>query len=106
MPARPIAITALPTHCEALTNAFDERAKKAFVPSAPAIDAAKRFLSAAETAHQSDASQHWLESAVGRATLPFVPTGVFVGATDTGMAAYAPGAHSIGQVIQQTQTLR
>jgi len=49
-------------------------------------------------------SPHWLESAVRRTALPFVLTGVFVSITGAAMAAYAPGAHSIGQVMQQTQT--
>jgi len=48
-------------------------------------------------------SPHWLESAVRRTALPFVLTGVFVSITGAAMAAYAPGAHSIGQVMQQTQ---
>jgi hypothetical protein len=45
-------------------------------------------------------SPHWLESAVRRTALPFVLTAVFVSATGAAMAAYAPGAHSIGQVMQ------
>ena len=45
-------------------------------------------------------SPHWLESAVRRTALPFVLTGVFVAITGAAMAAYAPGAHSIGQVMQ------
>ncbi|MBT9568351.1 MAG: hypothetical protein IV085_08640 [Thiobacillus sp.] len=44
-------------------------------------------------------SPHWLESAVRRTALPFMLTGVFVAATGAAMAAYAPGAHSIGQVM-------
>lgn len=51
-------------------------------------------------------SPHWLESAVRRTALPFVLTGVFVSITGAAMAAYAPGAHSIGQVIQLPQTQR
>lgn len=51
-------------------------------------------------------SPHWLESAVRRTALPFVLTGVFVAATGAAMAAYAPGAQSIGQVMQNTQTKR
>jgi hypothetical protein len=38
---------------------------------------------------------------VRRTALPFVLTGVFVSITGAAMAAYAPGAHSIGQVIQR-----
>jgi len=45
-------------------------------------------------------SPHWLESGVRRTALPFVLTGVFVSLTGAAMAAYAPGAHSIGQVVQ------
>ena len=104
MPAGPVAITALPTRYEPLTNAFGEKAETTFVPSATEIDAAKRFLSAAESAHQADASQHRLESAVGRTALPFVPTGVFVGATGAAIAVYAPGTQSIRQVVQHTST--
>jgi hypothetical protein len=51
-------------------------------------------------------SPHWLESAVRRTALPFVLTGVFVSITGMAMAAYAPGAHSIGQVIQHTPAQR
>ena len=49
-------------------------------------------------------SPHWVESAVRRTALPFALTAVFVSATGAAMAAYAPGAHSIGQVVQHTQT--
>ncbi len=45
-------------------------------------------------------SPHWLESAVRHTALPFVLTGVFVAATGAAMVAYAPGAQSIGQVMQ------
>ena len=51
-------------------------------------------------------SPHWLESAVRRTALPFVLTGVFVSATGAAMAAYAPGAHSIGQVMQHQSNSR
>ena len=51
-------------------------------------------------------SQHWLESAVRRTALPFMLTGVFVAATGAAMAAYAPGAHSIGQVMVHAQSQR
>lgn len=51
-------------------------------------------------------SPHWLESAVRRTALPFVLTGVFVAATGATMAAYAPGAQSIGQVLHQPRTQR
>lgn len=51
-------------------------------------------------------SPHWLESAVRRTALPFVLTGIFVSATGAAMAAYAPGAHSIGQVIEHSAPTR
>lgn len=51
-------------------------------------------------------SPHWLESAVRRTALPFVLTGVFASATGAAMAAYAPGAQSIGQVIHYHQPNR
>jgi hypothetical protein len=51
-------------------------------------------------------SAHWLESAIRRTALPFVLTGVFVSITGAAMAAYAPGAHSIGEVMQHTRTQR
>jgi hypothetical protein len=46
---------------------------------------------------------HWLGSAVRRTALPFVLTGVFVAAAGAAMAAYAPGAQSIGQVVHHHQ---
>lgn len=51
-------------------------------------------------------SPHWIESAVRRTALPFVLTGIFVAATGAAMAAYAPGAHSIGQVIEHSALAR
>lgn len=51
-------------------------------------------------------SPHWIQSAVRRTALPFMLTGVFVSATGAAMAAYAPGAQSISQVIHHTQTQR
>jgi hypothetical protein len=51
-------------------------------------------------------SPHWLESAVRRTALPFLLTGVFVAATGAAMAAYAPGAQSIGQVVHHQQPKR
>jgi hypothetical protein len=50
---------------------------------------------------QATDSPHWLESAVRRTALPFLLTGVFVAATGAAMAAYAPGAQSIGAVIER-----
>lgn len=42
---------------------------------------------------------HWLETAVRRTFLPFVLTAAFVVAAGWGMARYAPGADSIGDVL-------
>lgn len=42
---------------------------------------------------------HWLETAVRRTFLPFVLTTAFVVAAGWGMARYAPGADSIGDVL-------
>ncbi|MGC3984355.1 MAG: hypothetical protein QM777_06260 [Pseudorhodoferax sp.] len=42
---------------------------------------------------------HWLSSTVRRTVLPFAATAVFVALVGAGMAAYAPGAQSIGQVM-------
>ena len=51
-------------------------------------------------------SPHWLESAVRRTALPFLLTGCFVAIAGVAMAAYAPGAHSIGQVIEHSALAR
>lgn len=42
---------------------------------------------------------HWLASTVRRTVLPFAATAVFVALVGAAMAAYAPGAQSIGQVM-------
>lgn len=42
---------------------------------------------------------HWLSSSVRRTALPFVATAVFLALVGAAMAAYAPGAKSIGQVM-------
>jgi hypothetical protein len=42
---------------------------------------------------------HWLSSTVRRTVLPFAGTAVFVALVGAAMAAYAPGAQSIGQVL-------
>lgn len=44
-------------------------------------------------------SPHWLASSVRRTVLPFFMTACFASLTGAAMAAYAPGAQSIGQVI-------
>ncbi|MDH5407422.1 MAG: hypothetical protein OEZ33_00750 [Gammaproteobacteria bacterium] len=45
--------------------------------------------------------RHWLETAVRKTIWPFVLTALLVTAAGWGMANYAPGAHSIGDVILQ-----
>lgn len=44
--------------------------------------------------------RHWLETAVRRTAWPLGMTAVFVSLLGAAMAAYAPGAHSLGDVIQ------
>ena len=44
--------------------------------------------------------QHWLSSTFRRTALPFAATAVFLIAVGVAMAAYAPGARSIGQVLK------
>jgi hypothetical protein len=46
------------------------------------------------------ATQHWIETAVNRTALPFVLTAIFLGLCGAAMQAYAPGAHSLGEVLQ------
>lgn len=45
---------------------------------------------------------HWLSSTVRRTALPFAATAVFLALAGAAMALYAPGAHSLGQVIAHT----
>ncbi len=45
-------------------------------------------------------SQHWLETALKRTVWPFVVTCLLLVAMGWGMQAYAPGAHSIGEVMR------
>jgi hypothetical protein len=44
---------------------------------------------------------HWLGTAVRRTALPFALTAVFLAVMGAALAACAPGAHSLGQVIAQ-----
>jgi len=48
-------------------------------------------------------SQHWLETALKRTAWPFVLTGLLLVAIGWGMQAYAPGAHSIGEVMRYVE---
>lgn len=50
--------------------------------------------------------EHWLATAVRRTVLPFVATGVFLTALGAAMSAYAPGARSIGEVIEHVSAQR
>ncbi|WP_326540950.1 hypothetical protein [Pseudorhodoferax sp.] len=43
---------------------------------------------------------HWLSSTVRRTLLPFAATAVFLAGVGAAMAAYAPGAKSVGQVME------
>lgn len=45
-------------------------------------------------------AQHWLSTAVRRTALPFMVTTAVLAAVGAGMANYAPGARSIGEVVR------
>ena len=45
-------------------------------------------------------SEHWLPTAMRRTVLPFIATAIFLAAAGAGMAVYAPGARSIGEVVR------
>ena len=49
-------------------------------------------------------AQHWLETAVNRTAMPFLLTAIFLGLCGAGMQAYAPEAHSLGDVLQHAAT--
>jgi len=44
-------------------------------------------------------SSHWLSTAFKRTVLPFALTAVFVALVGAGLAAYAPGAQTLGQAL-------
>jgi hypothetical protein len=50
--------------------------------------------------------RHWLSSAFRRTVVPFTATAVFLVAVGAAMAAYAPGAKSVGQVMEHARTQR
>lgn len=50
--------------------------------------------------------QHWLSSAFRRTALPFAATAIFLVAVGAAMAAYAPGAKSVGQVMKHASAQR
>ena len=51
-------------------------------------------------------SQHWLSSTFRRTAIPFAATAVFLIAIGAAMAAYAPGAKSVGQVMEHAGAKR
>lgn len=46
-------------------------------------------------------ARHWLGTTVRRTAIPFVATAVFLAGTGLALAHFAPGAHSVGQVLEQ-----
>jgi len=44
-------------------------------------------------------TRHWLETVVRRTAWPFLVTALMVSALGLGMALYAPGAHTLGEVM-------
>lgn len=46
----------------------------------------------------------WLASAIRNTLMPFAATGVFLAVVGAAMALYAPGAKSVGQVVQHATT--
>ena len=50
-------------------------------------------------------SSHWLVTAISRTALPFSLTALFLMLIGTAMAAYAPGARSIGEVVHHVGKL-
>lgn len=49
-------------------------------------------------------TRHWLETALRRTLWPFILTAVIISASGWGLAHYAPGAHSIAEVIAHAQS--
>lgn len=50
--------------------------------------------------------RHWMSSTFRRTVLPFAATAVFLVAVGAAMAAYAPGAKSVGQVMEHARAQR
>ena len=46
--------------------------------------------------------RHWLTTAVRRSALPFAATALLLGLCGAGLAAYAPGAHTLSQALHHT----
>ena len=51
-------------------------------------------------------AKHWLATAVRRTALPFGITAVFLALVGVAMAAYAPGARSVGEVVHFPRAAR
>ena len=49
-------------------------------------------------------SRHWLATAVRKTAVPFALTAVFLAIVGTAITAYAPGARTIGEALQQAQS--
>lgn len=50
--------------------------------------------------------RHWIASAFRRTLWPFIGTALFLMVVGAAMSAYAPGAHSLGQVMHHSATQR
>jgi hypothetical protein len=50
-------------------------------------------------------TRHWLETAIRRTAWPFLATALVVSAIGWGMALYAPGAHTLGEVLLHARQL-
>lgn len=55
---------------------------------------------------RGDDPAHWLATAVRRTVVPFIATGVFLMLVGAALSAYAPGAHSIGDLMHGTASQR
>ncbi len=55
---------------------------------------------------RSQAPQHWISSTFRRTVVPFMATAAFLVAVGAAMAAYAPGAKSVGQVLKHAAALK
>lgn len=51
-------------------------------------------------------ARHWIGSAVRRTALPFAAAAALTASIGFGMALYAPGAHSVGEVMAQAKAGR
>ncbi len=49
---------------------------------------------------RSEDRPHWVASALRHTLVPFMVTGVLLAAVGAGMSVYAPGAKSVGQVVE------